>query len=113
MNAFEINNTPDIYLNSFFETLLGLKNKSQLTEAQFLRHWKQIKDKASIKTPANSNAVKIMTVHKAKGLEFEAVIIPFVDNDYIEGRNNKIWATVDFDETNKLGKIPLLSLIHI
>ena len=107
LNAFEINKTPDIYLNSFFETLLGLKNKNQLTEAQFLRHWKQIKDKASIKTPANSNAVKVMTVHKAKGLEFEAVIIPFIDNDYIEGRNNKIWARVDFEETNKLGKIPL------
>ena len=53
LNAFEINKTPDIYLNSFFETLLGLKN------------------------------------------------------DYIEGRNNKIWATVDFEESNKLGKIPL------
>ena len=48
-----------------------------------------------------------MTVHKAKGLEFEAVIIPFIDNDWIEGRNNKIWATADFEETKKLGKIPL------
>ena len=105
--AFEINKTPNVYLNSFFESLLGLKNKNQLTEAQFLRHWKQVKDKASIKTPENSNAVKVMTVHKAKGLEFEVVIIPFIDNNWIDGRNNKIWAKVDFKEAERLGKIPL------
>ena len=36
---------------------------------------------------ATKDAVKIMTMHKSKGLEFGAVIIPFVDNKSIPSNN--------------------------
>jgi len=39
----------------------------------------------------NRGGVKILTIHKAKGLQFPIVIIPWVDNAGRTGRNQKLW----------------------
>ena len=44
----------------------------------FLRDWDARKS-CPISSPENSDAIRIMTIHKAKGLEFPHVIIPFAD----------------------------------
>lgn len=46
--------------------------------------------KKSIPSNENENAVKIMTFHKAKGLEFPVVIIPFLDYKIYE-HTEKLW----------------------
>ena len=40
--------------------------------------------------PAGSDSVKLMTVHSAKGLEFECVFVPSVAAS--EGKNGKVWS---------------------
>ena len=40
--------------------------------------------------PADQDSVKLMTVHQAKGLEFECVFVPSVAAT--EGRNGKVWS---------------------
>lgn len=44
----------------------------------FLKHWEE-KD-IYIGTPDDADAIRIMTVHKSKGLEFPLVIFPFADD---------------------------------
>ena len=46
----------------------------------FFDYWDKYKLKSKIQSPQNSNAVKVMTIHKSKGLEFEIVILPFFDS---------------------------------
>jgi ATP-dependent exoDNAse (exonuclease V) beta subunit len=45
----------------------------------FLYWWDKRKEKASLIIPEGTNAVRIMSVHKSKGLEFPVVILPFTN----------------------------------
>ena len=56
----------------------------------FLDFWEVKKDKLSIVAPESANAVKIMTIHKSKGLEFPVVIFP-CDVDIYKQVNPKVW----------------------
>jgi len=45
----------------------------------FLNWWEDKKHKKYITMPDNQDAIRLVTIHKSKGLEFDAVIIPFCD----------------------------------
>ena len=46
---------------------------------EFLKYWDEKKSKFSVGMPDSQNAVNIMTIHAAKGLEFDCVLIPYAD----------------------------------
>ncbi len=70
-----------ISLNAYYNTFLDViaeyvrYNGNQLDG--FLNYWDEIDP--SISTPENSKAVKLLTIHKSKGLEYPVVIIPYLD----------------------------------
>lgn len=45
----------------------------------FLNWWEQNVESLSLSAPPDSDAISIMTIHKAKGLQFAVVILPFAD----------------------------------
>jgi ATP-dependent exoDNAse (exonuclease V) beta subunit len=59
--------------------------------SDFLAFWEKNCSKFSIPSPDGDNAVRILTIHKSKGLEFPVVIIPFADEDYERKPKDKIW----------------------
>ena len=65
------------YLQAFQDMLLKFTSDEQLDIASFLDWWEQQGRKESIQSPEDLNAARILTVHKAKGLQFKSVIIPF------------------------------------
>lgn len=66
-----------LYIQSFLDELQDwtARNGNQLTG--FLRDWAESDSKIS--SPDGASAVRIMTIHKAKGLEFPYVIFPFAE----------------------------------
>jgi ATP-dependent exoDNAse (exonuclease V) beta subunit len=71
----------DIALSAYFKTFLDLieqfESKGGKQLDGFLEWWDDLKP--SISTPNNPDAVKLLTIHTAKGLEFPVVIFPFAD----------------------------------
>ncbi|MBL7985772.1 MAG: hypothetical protein JNM91_12275, partial [Flavobacteriales bacterium] len=45
----------------------------------FIDHWKRVAEKRSVGGAPNDHAVRVMTVHASKGLQFPVVIVPWAD----------------------------------
>ena len=67
----------DIYLQYFLDAVHKFSIKNSNDVSAFLEWWEKNNEKEAIVVPENTEAVKVMTVHKSKGLEFPIVFIPF------------------------------------
>lgn len=65
-----------LYVGAFMDRMQEWTSTNGNDLKAFVRWWREQKD-CYIGTPANSDAVRIMTVHKSKGLEFPHVIFPY------------------------------------
>lgn len=67
------------YLLAFQDLVLEFYSRERNDIASFLEWWEEnkFKEKASIKISGEVDAVKILTIHKSKGLQFRYVLIPF------------------------------------
>ena len=65
------------FLLAFQDTVMqfsSMRNGGSVRE--FLKFWDEKKDVLAVSSSAQDNAIEIMTIHKAKGLEFDCVVIP-------------------------------------
>ncbi len=65
------------YIQSFMDTLLDWTASHGNDLSAFLREWADAEPK--IASPETGSSVRVMTVHKSKGLEFPYVIFPFAE----------------------------------
>ena len=68
------------FLLAFQDTVLqfsSMRNGGSVRE--FLKFWDEKKDRLTVNASATTDAINIMTIHKAKGLEFDCVVIPFAN----------------------------------
>ena len=79
------------YVQYFLDIVLERDVRNQAGIADFLNFWDKNSSKFSIPSPEGNNAVRIMTIHKSKGLEFPVVIMPFAEEDYSRKPKDKLW----------------------
>ncbi|NBW28381.1 MAG: ATP-dependent helicase [Flavobacteriaceae bacterium] len=92
------------YVQYFIDIVLERDIRNQAGIADFLSYWDKNNDKFSIPSPEGKNAIRIMTIHKSKGLEFPVVIMPFADEDYVRKPKDKLWLDAE-EETFGLPKV--------
>ncbi len=92
------------YIQYFIDIVLERDVRNQAGIADFITYWSKNKDKFSIPSPEGKNAIRIMTIHKSKGLEFPVVILPFADEDYSRKPKDKLWLDAE-QETFGLPKV--------
>ena len=79
--AFGFHLQSDPFLQFFMEAVWFATDQVTPDIPSFLEYWAEKESKLSITLPQNANAVRIMTIHKSKGLQFPVVIFPFAVND--------------------------------
>ncbi len=65
------------FLRRFMEVLHSAEEKGLATLSTFLEHWRDKSGEEMVPMPENMNAVRVMTIHKSKGLEAPVVILPW------------------------------------
>ncbi|NQX82120.1 MAG: UvrD-helicase domain-containing protein [Flavobacteriaceae bacterium] len=93
IRSFGLVDTSDLYLQMFLDFVFEFQSKKQEGLQGFLEYWDIHKDKISVVATENKNAVRIMTIHKAKGLEFPVVISPY-DLDIFRAIDPKVWLDI-------------------
>lgn len=86
------------YIQYFLDIVLERDVRNQAGISDFLNYWDKNSEKFSIPSPEGTNAVRIMTIHKSKGLEFPVVIMPFAEEDYNRKPKDKLWLNSEEQE---------------
>ncbi|MGH2575309.1 MAG: UvrD-helicase domain-containing protein, partial [Ignavibacteria bacterium] len=76
---FGLNDKADAYLLRFLDVIDEYTQKNSADIAGFFDWWDENFGNYSIVVPAGEDAVNIMTIHKAKGLESPVVIVPYAN----------------------------------
>ena len=86
-----------IQTSGLLDSIIDYNTSFDKNTKSFFDYWDKHKSKSKIQSAQNSNAVKVMTIHKSKGLEFEIVILPFFDSSLNSSRM-KTWINIINDE---------------
>ena len=86
------------YVQYFLDIVLERDVRNQAGISDFLNYWDKNAEKFSIPSPEGKNAVRIMTIHKSKGLEFPVVIMPFAEEDYNRKPKDKLWLNAEEED---------------
>ena len=94
------------YVCAFFDQLSSFINDNIADIQTFLDAWNESLHKKSIQSD-NSDGIRLLTIHKSKGLEFPHVILPFCD--WKLEKSSLIWCELpdDADPFNRLPIIPV------
>ena len=101
--------TDTVYIQAFLDLVNEYSARKTADLNGFLMWWDEVKDKRSLFSPDDQDAIQLMTIHKSKGLQFGAVILPFANWDF-EPRSGQdiLWCKPTVAPFDDLGVVPVL-----
>ena len=90
IRSFKLVSESDSNIQFFLDVVFEFQQKKEVSLNAFLEYWELKNDKLSIVAPEAKNSIRIMTIHKAKGLEFPVVIYPYSIDIYNQIKP-KVW----------------------
>ncbi|MBL0063708.1 MAG: UvrD-helicase domain-containing protein [Bacteroidetes bacterium] len=111
IRIFELNKSPDAYIQRFQDLILEYNTKFITSLHGFLEWWNEspsVKN-CSVIIPENENAIRIMTIHGSKGLQFPVVLMPFCEWKLTPKSNELLWAESDVQPYAEMGHVAVLT----
>ena len=98
-----------LYMEAFLDVVLEYMRNGRANIASFIDWWDEKGCKKSIPTPNGQEAIRVMTIHKAKGLGLNAVIVPFfeIPLDHIAISAPIIWTKPSEEPFNLMPLLPI------
>ena len=84
------------HIQSFFDHVQEYSASEGNSLRGFLKYWEG--EDPSISSPSSGDCVRVMTIHKSKGLDFPYVIIPFAENINLY-KAGKHWCVPELEAT--------------
>lgn len=85
------------FIATFQDAVLDYSASHSNDVGSFLKWWKRKAEKLTINTPEDTDGVKIDTIHASKGLEYQCVIMPFANINFMPSSMQKEWKWVTPD----------------
>jgi len=108
INEFSVENKETDFLLNFLEMLFNFTQNAGASTKEFLKYWDEEASAYTIQASENIDAIQIMTIHKAKGLEFPIVFIPMMNKNrdaeftnWFETSDNTALKSVNINQFNK------------
>ncbi len=97
------------FIQAFLDVIIEFSRSETSDLQSFLEWWKKEGPKKTISVSDQQNAIRVLTIHKAKGLEFPVVIIPYCDwkLDHIPGKKNILWCEPVVEPFNAIELVPV------
>ncbi|MFZ1947012.1 MAG: UvrD-helicase domain-containing protein [bacterium] len=98
--AFDIERRfPDqaVFTNRFLEIVFQAETRRSMSLSSFLQFWDETGAEEQVGLPEDVSAVRILTIHKSKGLEFPVVFVPFTnwkrrpDSEALTDQEELVW----------------------
>lgn len=102
MNANE-----QVYMQSFLDMILDFTVRHSSDLDAFLNWWDETGQNKTIFTPDGQDAIRIMTIHKSKGLGFDVVLIPFCNWEIDHKLTTILWCHPKTDPFDQLHLVPV------
>ncbi len=97
----------EAYIYSFLDHSAMFLKENPAAIDEFLKHWDEEISQKSI-SASESDGVRILSIHKSKGLEFHTVIIPFCTWELTGGgHRNILWCKPDTPPFNTISLLPI------
>lgn len=104
-NAMEDNE--QIYIQSFLDMVLDFTVRNSSDLDAFLKWWDETGSNKTIFTPDGQDAIRIMTIHKSKGLGFDVVLLPFCNWEIDHKLTTILWCHPQVEPFDKLHLVPV------
>lgn len=96
------------YISGFKEAVYDFTANNRADLSGFLEWWEINQTKRTVKIPEGHNAMRILTIHKSKGLQFKVVLMPFLKWTIFDtSKGNVIWSPFEDQEKGLSAIIPL------
>ena len=89
------------YLIKFLDTALSYQQDRSKSMADFIAMWQDTAHKMRLNMPEDERKIQIQTIHKSKGLEYRAVLIPFLNWEMKPKSRKDNYKWVDMPEALK------------
>ncbi|MBT0812643.1 UvrD-helicase domain-containing protein [Litoribacter ruber] len=86
------------YISGFKEAVFDYVGKNRADLAGFLEWWEENQQKRTVKIPENHDAMRILTIHKSKGLQYKVVLMPYLDWTIFDTtKDNILWSPFELE----------------
>ena len=94
------------YLCAFYDQLISFTTENSTGIDAFVTEWEENLCAKTIQSD-EIDGIRLISIHKSKGLEFDHVIIPFCDWQLEKSQGNILWCQPDEAPFNELPIIPI------
>jgi len=95
-----------VFIQAFLDMAAEYAARETADTERFLTWWDETGCRKKIITPDSQNAIRILTIHKSKGLGFKVVIMPFADWK-IDQKEAILWCHPTRKPFNQLSLVPV------
>jgi len=110
INTFGFDKKADLYLIKLLDTVREYTKDNPSDLSSFIEWWNENNGLISVNTPDTTDAVRIATMHKMKGLQNKVIIIPFAAFETgLRSTRDFIWVSSDKEPYNLQPAFPVIA----